>query len=273
MKILLTILLLSVAVYASLVNAVAIVVDQKPITLLEIDSVMQQQGVSENEAAEILVQRALYEIEAQKYGIEVSDYEVEAELERVAQRNGMDLDQLIEMIQNSGQSYSAYRENFAQQIQSKKLFDNIASSQLSQPSQQALKVHYQNNIDKFTTFKTAQVIQYVATNKAQLQQYISDPFSSSEGVERNKQTVSSDELSGNLLYMIENTSVRKFTPIIPVGQQFVALYIQDKEGKIVKEFQSVQNQVLQSWRESQREQVIKQHFQKVRAQTDIEIIR
>ena len=273
MKFVATILIFTLSLNAALVNAVAIVVGGKPITLYDIDRVMQQHRLSENQAAEYLVQQALEDIEVAKLGIEVSDYEVDLELRQMASNNGLSLEQLREMVRNSGMNFEEYKSDFKSQIRTRKLFDAIAMRGISQPSSQALQIHYENNAQKFTSFESAKVVQYMATDAQRLERFVQDPFSSSQGIQRNQLEIQSSELDQNLLFMIENSKERSFTPIISVGDSYLTFFIESKEGEVLKPFANVKNEVMQSWREAQREDEVRLHFQKVRAQTDIQIIR
>ena len=273
MKIIVAILALVFSLHAGLINAVAIVVGGKPITLYEIEKIVQQHNLEYNQAAELLVQRALEDIEMEKLGIDVSDYEVELEMEKMAQSNGLSLAQFQEMIVNSGIDYESYKEEFARKLKSRYLFDAIGNSTLNQPSHQALMVHYQNNQQKFQTFETATITQYLSKDRMRLQQYIQNPFSSNEGIQKQQSSINSAEINPNLRFMLDNTKEKSYTPIVEVDGNFISFYVDSKNGSVLKPFEQVQNEVLQSWKQSQREDAIKLHFQEVRANTDIQIIR
>jgi len=273
MKFVATILMLSLSLSAGLINAVAIVVGGKPITLYDIDRVMQQHRLSENEAAEYLIQKALEDIELKRVGIEVSEYEVDAQLRQMARDNGLSLNQLRQMVVSSGIDFQEYKDELKSKMKLQRLIDAIAIRGLSQPSFQALKIHYENNSEAFTTFESVKVVQYVSSDAHRLNEFIQNPFSSDEGIQRNEQIISSDELDKNLLFIFENSNEKSFTPIIPVGDRFVTFFIESKNGKKLKPFESVKDEVFQSWLEAQREDEVRLHFQKIRAQTDIQIIR
>jgi hypothetical protein len=273
MKVIVAILALSLTLSAALINAVAIVVGGKPITLYEIQKVVQQHNLSENEAAEFLVQRALEDIEMEKLGIDVSEYEVMNELEKMAASNGLNVTQLEDMIVNSGIDFESYKEEFARKLKQRYLFDAIGSRQISNPSNQALQVHYENNKDMFTTFESANVVQYLSNDKIVLQRFIQNPFSSDEGIAKERAVIKSGEVNPNIIYLIQNTKEKSYTPVIDVGGRFLTLFIESKVGEVVEPFEKVKDKVVQSWRDAQREDAIKMHFQEVRADTDIQIIR
>ena len=115
--------------------------------------------------------------------------------------------------------------------------------------------------------------QYVSSSKQALQKQIQNPFSVSDKVQRASQTIASKDVSGELEYMINNTPQGQFTPIVDVSGQYAAFYIKSKEGTQAKPFEQVKQEVQQSWQQQQRQQVVKLHFEKLRAKTQIEIIR
>lgn len=273
MRIWLAILMLTATLQAGLVNAVAITVGDKPITLYDIDKTRQTRDMSSNEAAQHLIRQKLREMEIERLGIEVSEYELTSELEQMAQSNDLTLTQLEQMIQNSGRDFQAYKEEFKNKLQERKLTDKLASSNITPPSQDELKIHYENNIDQFSTFEKAQVTQYVSSSKKALQEQVQNPFALNENVQRGAQTIRADEVSGQLEYMINNTPKGEFTPVVNLSDRYAAFYVKSKEGVSKKNFEDVKQQVQQSWRQKQQEEIVKLHFQKLRAKTQIEIIR
>ena len=138
MKIVLLILAVCAGLQAGLVNAVAITVGDKPITLYDIDKIQQTQGVNANEAAQQMIRQTLHKMEIQRLGIEVSDYELTSELEKMAQSNGLTFMQLRQMIQNSGRDFENYKDEFKNKLQERKLMNALASSKITPPTQQEL---------------------------------------------------------------------------------------------------------------------------------------
>ncbi len=273
MKIFVYLLAAALTLQAGLVNAVAIVVGDKPITLYDIDKAKQNYKLSDNEAAEMLVQEKLEEMESERLGIEVSDFEVDRELENMAAQNGLSMTQFQMMVENSGVDYLEYKQEFAEKLRKKRLFDRLANIKLSNPTASALKVYYQNHKEQFSTFERATVTKYLAQDKQVIESYIRDPFSSDAGIMKSKETISAQELNANLQYLLQNTPEGKFTPVIDVGEGYLSFFVNDKIGSSILPYEQVRNQVMQAWKKDKREEAIKLHFQKLRSQKNIEIIR
>ena len=74
------------------------------------------QDAFEREVLEQLILEKLQSAAAAKAGITVSDEEVDAAVASIAERNGITVAQLRQILGNSGMSYSGFRENIRKQI-------------------------------------------------------------------------------------------------------------------------------------------------------------
>lgn len=111
MKKLLGILLLSTTIsFAGLVDAVALVVNDEPITLYDIDKRMVESKVSKKEAVSSLIDEALYEQLLQEKNINVDIFDVNNYLEKIAASNGMDLYTFKSVVKQKYKNYDAYED-------------------------------------------------------------------------------------------------------------------------------------------------------------------
>ncbi|PIE72877.1 MAG: hypothetical protein CSA19_02130, partial [Deltaproteobacteria bacterium] len=104
----LLLLLLVQMLFAHLVDAVAIVIEDEPIMLSDIEHEMKN-GLSKQEAIERLIGEALKTIKIKELGIEVSDMDVQARIELVAKSNGLDPQDFLRLVQQR-QSVDEYKK-------------------------------------------------------------------------------------------------------------------------------------------------------------------
>ena len=68
---------------AGLVDGIALVVNEEPITLYDIDKKMLESNLSKKDAVSLLIDELLYEQELRKYNIEVDIFDVNNYIEKI----------------------------------------------------------------------------------------------------------------------------------------------------------------------------------------------
>ena len=109
-KIILSILFCTVSLYAGLINAIAITVNDTPITLLDIDNEMLAKKVTKDQAVSILIDKILYEQELENNGISVDIFDLDNYIEKLAANNKMNVLDFKSLVRQE-QNYGAFKEN------------------------------------------------------------------------------------------------------------------------------------------------------------------
>lgn len=139
-------LLLILCTFASakIYDGVAIVVEDKAITLLDIQKEMQTDHLDAKKASDILIRKKLEALEIAKRNISVSDSEVYDDIKKIAEANSLTVGQLYDAVrEKNGLSSEEFKAKIKQKLLRQKLFSSIAMSSLSEPTDEEIKEYYE----------------------------------------------------------------------------------------------------------------------------------
>lgn len=271
-KIFLALFILSYT-FASIINGIAIVVNSEPITMLDIIKTSKMLNISKKEATELLIDQKLQESQIKKFGIFVDEFELEDAIENFAKERGLTLSKLKDIIEKQGISWQEYKEKFKKDLLKRKLYQKIVSSKLSQPDTKELLEYYKNNIDKFSIPKYVEVVKYISKDRVALNKIKSNPMAAIDGVQVDQEMVDISKINPKLALLLKDTKENSFTPIIPLEDSFLLIYIKKKIDVTPMEFENVKDAVLAKMVEEKREKIIKEFIAKLKINANIQIIR
>ncbi|AXH08501.1 peptidylprolyl isomerase [Malaciobacter halophilus] len=274
MKKLLGTLLLSTTIsFAGLVDAVALVVNDEPITLFDIDKRMVQAKVSKKEAVSSLIDEVLYEQLIKDKNINVDVFDINNYLEKIAASNGMDLYTFKSIIKQKYKNYEAYEEEIKRRIQREKLIGKLVRGNLKIATEEDLKIYYENNKNQFTTAKTIDVIQYASRNKAALIAVQKNPMAVSNEVSQSNISLEQEKLNSQMRYLLNDTKVNQFTPVIAADNQYVTLLVREKKGVNTLAFEEVKNKIFTVLMQKREQNFLKEYFEKLKLTANIKVVR
>jgi parvulin-like peptidyl-prolyl isomerase len=167
-KVFFTLLLTSSVAFAGMVDAIALVVNDTPITLYDIEKRKVERNLSKEEAVSQLVDEALFQEIVEKNNITADIFDVNNYLEKIAASNGMDLYTFKSIIKQKYKNYEAYEEQTKQQIIREKLTQKLVRGNVKIATEEDLKIYYENNQNQFKAASNVKAIQYSSANKADL---------------------------------------------------------------------------------------------------------
>ncbi len=274
MKKLLSILLISACVsYANIIDAIALVVNDDPITLYDIEKRKIENTLSKEEAVSQLIDESLFNQLVKKYNITADIFDVNNYLEKIAISNGMDLYTFKSIVKQKYKDYARYEEQTRQLIIRQKLTNKLVRGNLKIASQEDLKIYYDNNISKFQIASNVKALQYSANNKTILNQAIKNPTTHIEGVIKTPIDLNQDGLNPQLRYIINETKVNQFTPIFTSNKQFVTLLITQKIDQKTISLEDVKDRVFNIIMQDREKKYLKDYFEKLKLSADIKIVR
>ncbi|WP_456389415.1 peptidylprolyl isomerase [Hydrogenimonas sp.] len=266
-------ILVATAATAGLVDAISIVVDDQPITLYEIYKAQKQRGLTKQQAVEALIKERLKDEELKRLGIHIDDFDVNQEIERIAQKNGMDSLKMRSILAERGIDWDAYKQQVKDRLLQERLYEQILSTKIQPPSDKTLKEYYRLHINEFSIPEAIRVIQYSAPTKEALERVMENPMAQAPGVTRQPQRLEAQRLNPQLFMMLTRTPKGSFTQILPVGGQFVTFFVQEFENPKPIPFEKVKQQVYAKWMEQKRKEAIESHFEKLRAAANVRVLR
>ncbi|MDR2635985.1 MAG: hypothetical protein LBC08_04050, partial [Campylobacteraceae bacterium] len=135
-------LFLSANANAALVDAVSVVVDNEPITIYEIYRLSKQFDISTKEALEILIQEKLELSQIKQMNIQVDDFMLNQQIEAIAAKNNMSVQNFYSALFKEGISADTYRSELKQRMQRDRLYQYILSSKYENIDEDRLLVYY-----------------------------------------------------------------------------------------------------------------------------------
>ena len=140
-KLFLALLVSSGISFASMVNGVAITVNDEPITLYDIEKVMSSNKINRNEAAGLLIDKALYEQSVTQNNISADIFDVNEYIEKLAAANGMDLYSFKAVVKQKYGNYELFENEAKDAVIRQKLIQKIVKGQLPIATQEDMELY------------------------------------------------------------------------------------------------------------------------------------
>ncbi|PLY07263.1 MAG: peptidylprolyl isomerase [Arcobacter sp.] len=258
---------------AGTVDAIALVVNDDPITLFDIERRKYEKNLPKDEAVSELVDESLYNQLIRKYNVTVDVFDVNNYLEKIAASNGMDIYTFKSIIKQKYKDYDKYEEQTKGLILRQKLTDKLVRGNLKVANEEDLKIYYNNNSSKFQMASDVKVIQYASKNKAELNQITTNPMADIPGVSRTNIQLNQTNLNPQLRYIINETGIKQFTPIFTSNKQFVTLLVMEKENQQTIAFEDVRDRIFNIVMQDREKKYLKDYFEKMKLSADIKVIR
>lgn len=268
-------LLLTTLLSATVYDGIAVIVQEKAITLLDIKHEMQTSKTSEKEATDILIRQKLEEHEIEKRKISISSEDVYQDIKKMAQRNKMSLSQFYDAVrETNGLSSSDLKTKVKQKLLSQKLYAAIAYSSVKEPSESEIKEYYALHKKRFEHPSAFNVIVYDCEHKEKLQQKIDNPMFYSPDIHSEEVKLSYKKISPSLGKLLEETPLNSCSQSVPNGKGgYVSFYVKSIEESGENGLLDVKSQIVGEIMAKQREQVLGDYFARLRHNADINMIR
>jgi len=272
-KLLLSLLLGSTLSIAGIVNGVALTVNDDPITLYDIDKTMVDNNIEKNQAVSLLVDKLLYDQLVQKHNIQADIFDVNAYVEKLAATNGMDVYAFKSIIRQKYSDYSKFEDEAKKVVTRQKLIEKIVKGQLKIASEEDMELYYENNVNKFSTAKNVEVVQYTSKKKASLIGVVKSPLLVPENVQRSPMVLETKNLNPQMQYLLNNTKTNTFTPIFTANKEYNTLFIIKKDGTATLDYETVKGKVFNEIMALREKKYLKDYFEKQKLTADIKIVR
>lgn len=260
--------------YAGMVDGVAILVKQEPITLSDIRDAMQKDGKDLQTTADSLIRTRLEAQEAKERKISVTKEEVHEELEKMAEQNNLSVAKFFDAMQSArGLSSSDLRSKVKKKLLNKKLYSAIAFSHMEPPSPEEEEEYYEMHMSEFSHPEYFKLTAYRSADKGRLQEKINNPMFYSPEVNSEEMMLYFDKINPKLAQILNETPLHSFTPILPDREGSLSFYINEKSEPITNSLENVRAEISNTMMGERRGQVLNDYFARLRLNADIQIIR
>jgi hypothetical protein len=271
-KILLSLLLTIASLQAGLVNAIAITVNETPITLYDIDKEMETKKVSKNLAVSKLIDDILYKQALTTSRISVDIFDIDNYIEKLAANNKMNVLDFKSLVRQQ-ENYELFKKKIKKQLVHQKLVTKVSGGKLKIATEDDLKIYYENNKEQFKIADTIDVVAYVSKNKKLLSQLKANPMLQNKDILVQNITMKQNELNPQTKYILNSTLERKFSAIFAQNKNYNMFYIQDKRDITTITFDNVKDRIFQVVMKKREQNYLKEYFETSKITADIKVLR
>ncbi len=272
-KFLLTLLLGAGLTYASTLNGIALIVNEEPITVYDVEKTMQVNGVSQEEAISYLIDKALFDQMVKEHGISADIFEINEYIERLANANGMELYAFKAIVKQEYPNYEVFENEAKNAVVRQKLIAKLVRDNLPVANDDDMRLYYEKNEHKYLSAKTFEVIQYASQNRVSLNQAIENPMQVIKDVNKTLLTLEANNLQPQLQYILNGTKEHSFTPIFTADKNFVSMYVSKKSGTVAESYESAKGKIFNDIMMQREQAFLKEEFEKQKLTADIKVLR
>jgi len=254
---------------ARVIDGIAIIVEGEAITTAEIRAVRSQMRVSKSKAIDLLIQDRL-QTTAMK-DIQVPEEETDSKIAQIAKINKLSIKKMQKILKQQGTSWVKYRKGVRDSLKKSHFYQDVVVASIPDPSEDELKLYYNNNKKAFTIPSKITVIEYSARTQKSLETFLKTQ--KKVGIHSQRMIKYSKNIEGEMLSMFLETSFNKYTKILNAGDKFISYKIISKRGKMTMPFDIAQGVATAKWKQEQQGKALKDYFKKLRTRADIQILR
>lgn len=259
--------------FAQMINGIAAIIENEPITIHELYKTSQMLNVDEKNALNFLIRDRLEKAQIKTLKIEANTFEINERLEKIAKESGMSLSQLRNAVVSQGMDYTKFKDDVANGIKQEKLYQNIFKDARINVTAEGAKAYFEQNPQMFLQFERIKATRYISSDKDSLNMTQASPMSLQTGVHTEILDLKSEQIPAQLRIIFNQTPNGAFTQIFQTPSGFETFLVVSKSGEVLPNFEDVQDEVISAIYKLEQDRVISEYFNKLRAKADIKYLR
>lgn len=257
---------------AKVVNAVAIIVNNEPITLFEIENAMKELKIDRQKAVELLINDRIEQAQIKKMGNVVSNFELDNEIKKMLAANERDLDSFKAELKAKGQDFESFKKDYKKQLEKRKLYEAVASGAKVDYSDEGVFSFYETHKDDFLLYGQISVSVYTA-KKAENLEIFRNGGAKTRDIKEEKDTLTLQNTDPRLLVFLSSIEENGFSPVLENENEFVLYKVKSKTKPEALPYEQIKEQVSSVYVNKQRQDFIKDFFDKEHAKAQIVRLR
>jgi len=254
---------------AQMVNGIAMIVNGEAITTAEINAVQKQLRLGKKEATDLLIQDRLQK--AAMRDIKIPQTDVDAKIQQIANQNNITVPKMQKVLKQQGTSWTKYRKSIEESLKKQKFYREKVVSNMTKPTEDALKILYNKNKSQFTVPTSVSLIEYSSTSEDAMKKFLTTK--KKVGVKSRSVKKNTSSMNSALLRTIMQTQNGSYTRPINAGDKYISYKVLSKNGKKPMSFEEAKPAVAGLWRQQQQGKALKDYFEKMKTNADIKVIR
>jgi peptidyl-prolyl cis-trans isomerase SurA len=268
MKIILTLVFLLSSIYAKIIDEIAIIVNDIPITTYDINK-MTQKTHDLNIAITNLINDALITSALKERNIYVDAFDVENKLAEIAKRNGMTLFDFKTMLMRKEEL-----ETFKAKIKKELEIAQLLSFYNKSVTRNDVKNYYKSHKNDFVIPKEITVTIYSSNNPKILKEIKTNPLLSNPNVQIQNTILNYKTTNPQLMMFLSKVQTQTFSEIIPINNNIFSLfYIEKKEGMMTLPFNIVASSIFTKLSNENEQKTMKMLLEKLKAKATIKFFK
>lgn len=255
--------------YAKMVDGIAAVVEGEPVTTAEVRAVQQQLQVSKKEAMDLLIQDRMQK--SAMRDIQIDEKTIDAKIAGIATQNNLTVPKMQKILQEQGTSWSKYRSTIRDALKKEKFYQEKVVNTIPKPSEDELKLFYKNHKKDFILPESISMIEYSAKSEASIKKFLQTK--NQKGIKSKSVKKATKDLNPALLSTILQTQDGSFTRPLNAGDKYISYKVLSKQGQINMPYESAKGAVAARWKQQQQSKALKDYFEKLKTNADIQILR
>jgi len=255
--------------HAKVIDAIAIVVEGEPVTTAEIAAVQSQMNLSKKEASDMLIKDRLQK--SAMNDIHISDDAIDSKIAAIATQNNLTIPKMQKILKEQGTLWRQYRTSVKEAMKKEKFFQEKIMKTIPDPTEEELKLFYNNNTDLFTIPASVNLIEYSASTEAKIKKFLQTK--QTKGVQSRSVKKKTNALNPTLLGTILDTQDGGFTRPFNAGDRFISYKVLSKSGQDKMSFEASREVVAARWKQQQQNKALKDYFEKLKTNADVQYLR
>lgn len=257
---------------AQVVNAVAIIVNNEPITLFEIQNAMNELKIDRTEAVKLLINDRIEQAQIKKMGNIVDEFELESEIKKMLTANESDLQSFKNELKAQGKDYESFKKEYRKQLEKRKLYEAVASGAKIDYSDEGVRKFYETHEEDFLLFEQILVSVFSSKRVENLEKFRQTGIKTKDIKER-QDNLNVQNTDPRLLVFLSGIEIDAFSPVLENESEFVLYKVKRKNSPQALPFEQIKEQVSSVYVNKQRQDYIKDFFDKAHSKAQIVRLR
>jgi len=255
--------------HAKMLDAIAIIVEGEPITTAEIRAIQTQMSVSKQKATSLLIQDRLQK-SAMK-DITIDEGSIDSKISSISAQNNLTVPKMQKILKEQGTSWSKYRSSIRNAMKKEKFFKENVINSIPTPTDDELRLYYNNHKEAFFAPSSLSLIEYSTSTKSAMKDFLQTK--KRKGVKSRSVKKMTKDLNPTLLGNILQTQDGSYTRPFNAGDRYISYKVLSKNGKVTMPFETARGAVTTKWKQKQQSKALKDYFEKLKTNADVQYIR
>ena len=246
------------------IDKIAIIVNNIPITSYDIKSTQKKLNISKQDAVNYLINQALLKSAIKERNIYVDDFDIDNAMQKIAAQNGMSLFNFKDYLLQQGR-LETFEHNLKLDLEKQKLLKTLSI----RVTPDEMKEYYKSHQKEFMLPSRIDTTIYSSDDRNSLNDVIKNPLSN-VNVNIEDKTFDINTTNPKLMSFLAKVKENSFSPIVNINNKFQTFYVKKKYKPAVLPYKIVEGFVYNQVLKQKQNQALNDFIAKLRLKANIE---